>query len=170
MTSPLDDGNRWAVLGVTVLAMTCVGLIPDHVPAAALINESPSLPKGVYLRLRGREPSKGAVVAVPQPASTRRYLAGLGVPAEVLLIKRVAAVGGEVVCRTKGRVTTPVRIVETRLRDGRGVALPAWTGCLTLAADELFLLGDTDSSFDSRYFGPVRRGEIEGVYQEGVTW
>lgn len=168
--TPLDTGNRWAVLGVTVFMMTCVGMILDHVPALALVNESPSLPKGVYVRQPGGPPARDAIVAVPQPKETRPYLSGLGMPAKVLLIKRVAAVGGEVVCRHEGEVTTPGRAVRALAHDRRGVPLPTWWGCRRLASDELFLLGDTASSFDSRYFGPVRRDQVEGVYREGLTW
>lgn len=168
--TPLDTGNRWAVLGVAVFMMTCIGLILDHVPALALVNESPSLPKGVYVRQPGGTPNREAIVAVPQPMAIRPYLSGLGMPAEVLLIKRVVAVGGDVVCRHDGKVTTPDRVVRALARDRRGIALPTWTGCRRLAADELFLLGDTGSSLDSRYFGPVRRDQIQGVYREGLSW
>ena len=168
--TPLDTGSRWAVLGVAVFMMTCVGLVLEHVPALALVNESPSLPKGVYVRQPGGTPDRDAIVAVPQPRAIQPYLFGLGMPAEVLLIKRVAAVGGDVVCRHDGVVATPHHVVRALVRDSRGVDLPTWAGCRRLASDELFLLGDTPSSFDSRYFGPVRRDEVEGVYREGLTW
>ncbi|MFA4952367.1 MULTISPECIES: S26 family signal peptidase [Brevundimonas] len=170
MTSPLDNGNRWAVLGVAVFMMTCVGLILDRCPALALVNESPSLPKGVYFRQPGEGPDRNAIVAVPQPRVARPYLSGLGMPQDILLIKRVAAVGGEVVCRSDDEVRTPDRVVRARSRDRQGVALPTWSGCRRLASDEVFLLGDTASSFDSRYFGPVHRDQIRGVYREGLTW
>lgn len=170
MTSPLDNGNRWAVLGVTVFLLGCGSLILDHAPALALVNESPSLPTGVYIRVPGAVPERAAIVAVPQPASGRAYLAGLGMPSDVLLIKRVAATGGQVVCRHGGSLSTPGRTVEVKDRDRRGVRLPVWHGCRRLAADELFLLGDTASSFDSRYFGPVRRDQVQGVFAEGLTW
>ena len=52
----------------------------------------------------------------------------------------------------------------------RGAALPAWRECRILAPDEVFLLGDTPGSFDSRYFGPVRRSDVVGVYREVLTW
>jgi type IV secretory pathway protease TraF len=168
--TPLDTGNRWAVLGVAVFMTTCVSLILDHVPAMALVNESPSLPKGVYVREPGGTLDRDAIVAIPQPAEIRPYLSGLGMPADVLLIKRVAAVGGDIVCRHASEVTTPDRAGRALAKDRRGVALPTWTGCRRLAVDELFLLGDTASSFDSRYFGPVRRDHVVGVYLEGVTW
>lgn len=170
MTSPLDNGNRWAVLGVAVAMMSVAGLVLDHAPALALVNESPSLPRGLYVRQPSAAPSRSAVVAVPQPLSIRPYLAGLGMPDEILLIKRVAAVGGETVCRDGDRVRTADRVAKALAKDRRGIALPVWVGCRQLAPDELFLLGDTAASFDSRYFGPVRKREITGVYREILTW
>lgn len=169
MTSPLDNGNRWAVLGVAVFMLGLAGVVAETTPALALVNESPSLPRGVYLR-RGWEPGIGSIVAIPQPEASRSYLAALGMPAEILLIKRVAAQGGDQVCRDHDRVRTPHRTVRALAGDRSGVALPAWSGCHRLGADELFLLGDSPDSFDSRYFGPVRRTAITGVYREVLTW
>lgn len=170
MTSPLDNGNRWAVLGVTVFFLTLGALIADQTPALALVNESPSIPRGLYLRQLGGAPERGAMVALAQPPIARRYLGALGMPGEVLLIKRVAAVGGDPVCRQGPMLRIPGRMAPVLDRDRRGVALPGWIGCRRLGPDELFLLGDTPGSFDSRYFGPVRIRDLEGVFRETLTW
>lgn len=139
-------------------------------PALALINESPSLPRGLYLRdLRG-EPVTGAIVAIDQPASVRPYLARLGMPAKVRLIKRVAASAGDLVCSDGRRLRTPDRTVAVPDHDRSGVALPVWRGCRPLGPDERLLLGDTPNSLDSRFFGPVSVARIEGVYRETLTW
>lgn len=169
MTSPLDTGDRWAVLGVTLVFLGVGAMIAKATPALAVVNESPSLPRGLYLRQAGPVVT-GSIVAIPQPARARPYLAGLGMPAGVLLIKRVAAQGGDLVCRDHARVVSPWRTVRAWARDRRGSALPIWSGCRRLAPDELFLLGDSAGSFDSRYFGPVRRAAITGVYREVLTW
>jgi len=142
----------------------------DRLPPRVLVNESASLPRGLYWRGPNRIPARGDVTAVPQPEVARAYLRGLGMPGDVLLLKRIAATGGDVVCAEAGRVKTPARSVEVRARDRRGTSLPSWNGCRRLASDELFLLGDTASSFDSRYFGPVRRAEKTGLYREVFTW
>ncbi|CAN5287591.1 S26 family signal peptidase [Brevundimonas staleyi] len=168
--TPLDTGNRWAVLGVTVFFLTLGALIAEQTPALALVNESPSVPRGLYLRQPGGAVESGAMVALPQPPIARRYLGALGMPDEVLLIKRVAAVGGDQVCRVGAVVRTPDRVVPVLDQDRRGMDLPGWTGCRRLAPDELFLLGDTPGSFDSRYFGPVRTRDLEGVFRETLTW
>lgn len=164
---PRQNIHRWA-LPIAGLAFAVVGIGFDG-PALALVNESPSLPRGLYLRT-GAPIERGAVVAIAQPAAARSYLRRLGMPDDVLLLKRVAAVGGDRVCAGFGTVRTPGRQVRPLDRDRQGVALPAWRECRLLAHDELFLLGDTPASFDSRYFGPVRRGEAKGVYQEVLTW
>ena len=160
----------WAGPVVAVLVLGALGLVGRHAPAPALVNESPSLPRGLYLRAPGETPRRGAVVALPQPAATRAYLGDLGLPGDLLLIKRVAAVGGDTVCRQGDRVAAATRTVAVRSRDRRGTPLPAWTGCRRLESEELFLLGDTPGSFDSRYFGPVRVSDVDGVFREILTW
>lgn len=152
-------------LGVVMAALAVGG----ERPVMALINESPSLARGLYFRA-SEEVRPGAVVAVTQPASVRLYLAGLGMPGDVLLLKRVAAVGGDRVCFAEGAVRTAARAAPRLERDRRGAILPAWRECRVLEPDEVFLLGDTRGSFDSRYFGPVRRSEVVGVYTEVLTW
>ncbi len=147
-----------------------VATAADSLPAVALVNESPSLPRGIYARVPSKTIPLGSVVAIPQPAGSRAYLGSLGMPADVLLLKRVAAVGGDRVCGRNQTVDTPRRRVAARPQDRRGVRLVAWQECRVLRADEVFLLGDTPGSFDSRYFGPVSRSEITGVYREVLTW
>ncbi len=173
MTSAIPFRRFRAPLGVAAaaaIACAAAAVSADQARAFALINESPSLPRGLYLRHADASPTPGAIVATPQPSVARRYLGPLGMPPDVLLIKRVAAGPGDRVCRRGDRIHTPVRTVEVLNRDRRGAVLPRWDGCRTLGAHELFLLGDTAASFDSRYFGPVTATELEGVYREVITW
>lgn len=160
---------RWTATVSAVGVFLAFMAVEVERPAVALINESPSLPRGLYLR-SGEDVGRGSIVAIVQPEALRPYLKRLGMPSEVLLIKRVAAVGGDRVCSDGRGVHTPGRRVMRIAEDGEGVALPAWNQCRDLASDELFLLGDTRGSFDSRYFGPVGRDEVSGVYREVLTW
>lgn len=160
--------RRWGppLGGVAFAAVMAMGF---DGPELALVNESPSLPRGLYVRTDAAI-ERGAVVALPQPVAVRPYLARLGMPGDVLLLKRIAAVEGDLVCAGVGNVRTPGRQVRTLDRDRQSAVLPAWRECRRLARDELFLLGDTPGSFDSRYFGPVLRGDAVGVYREVLTW
>jgi type IV secretory pathway protease TraF len=139
-------------------------------PAPLLINESPSLPRGVYRHRPSAAPDLSALVALRQPDAVQPYLARRGMPEAVRLIKRVAATGGDVVCSDGRRLGVPGRVVAVRPRDRAGQPLPVWRGCRRLAADERLLLGDTATSLDSRYFGPVTTAQIEGVYTAVLTW
>ncbi|MEH6678169.1 S26 family signal peptidase [Phenylobacterium sp.] len=161
---------RWIWAGAAVLALACgAAAWPRSGPPPLLINESPSLPEGVY-GLERRTAGLGATVAVAQPPAGRAYLAALGMPGEVMLIKRVAAVQGDRVCLDGERLTAGSQTRRVRRRDGQGRVLPLWAGCRLLGPGELFLLGDTPGSFDSRYFGPVHRDQVIGVYREIFTW
>lgn len=139
-------------------------------PKIVLINESRSLPPGLYLRRFCVSPDRGRLVAFAQPEAARSYLAGLGTPPDMMLLKRVAAAGGDQVCRRDDRLHAPGAKARVMGRDRLGRALPQWTECRVLETDELFLLGDTPGSFDSRYFGPVRLRDTKGVFARAATW
>jgi len=153
-----------AVAGI--LALSLSGRAADLV----LINESPSLPKGLYVRTLGASPARGAIVALAQPEAVRPYLSRLGMPSDVRLIKRVAGMPGDPVCARNERLLVGSRDLPVLADDRRGAALPRWSGCRALRADEYFLLGDTPTSFDSRYFGPANRADLIGVYRSLLTW
>lgn len=128
-------------------------------------NASPSVPRGFYLR-SAEAPRVGAYVTVraarvaPAYARTRNFAD----PTDSF-IKRVAAVGGTTVCAHGARVTIDgVSSVTRAASDSLGRPLPSWSGCLQLAPNQVFLLGQTDDSFDSRYWGPISTDEIDGVW------
>jgi conjugative transfer signal peptidase TraF len=165
---------RWGLplgLGAAAAIVVAVGAAAKTAwPDVVLVNETPSLPKGLYLRVPDRRPSRGAVVAIAQPKAARGYLASLHMQADVKLLKRVAATPGDEVCRDRDVLRWPGGDVRAFARDRRGVALPSWSGCARLRPDQLLVLGDTATSFDSRYFGPVRRANVSGVYVEALRW
>lgn len=156
-----------------LLALAALEVAAAHGPGRGkllVVNESPSLPMGLYLR-RGPGPaSPGDVVAVRPPPAAHAYLRTLGIRPGARLLKRIAAVRGDRVCAHDHVVVTPTRRVDAAAIDRRGQPLPHWRGCRRLARDELFLLGDTPTSFDSRYFGPVAQAEIDGAYREILRW
>src|SRR3546814_6787792 len=82
--------------------------------------------------------------------STGGYLP-LGVP----LIKPVAALPGQHVCRNGVAITIDGKPVgAAREQDRMHRPLPVWEGCRVVAPDEIFFMNaDRSDSLDGRYFG-----------------
>ena len=156
------------VLGALSLAALCTAslfqIVRPSVPRL-LYNPSPSAPIGWY-RLRPETYAhRGDLVAALAPKSgaalalERDYL-----PPNIPLIKTVWAVSGEQICYVDRRVLVQGRPVLIVLKhDVLGRALPTRSGCYELSKDEVFLISnDVQTSFDSRYFGPVKRENLLG--------
>jgi conjugative transfer signal peptidase TraF len=148
-----------------VTALTLLGAFAAR--PVFLLNTTPSEPLGLYVETPGPV-SAGRLVAFRAPASAFPYAdRRLGYLRHTTLLKAVAAGPGDAVCTTAGRLRindqdrAPIAV-----RDSLGVTLPRWTGCRRLEANELFVFSDrVSNSFDSRYFGPIDRSSIVGVYR-----
>jgi type IV secretory pathway protease TraF len=103
------------------------------------------------------------VVTPPEPLAmfldTRRYL-----PKGVPLLKHIAALPGQSVCRTGDTISIDGSAVGAALdRDHLGRSLPVWQGCRVIAAGEVFLMNrQSVASLDGRYFGPLPTTTIVG--------
>lgn len=141
-------------------------LAPRPAHDLLLYNPSPSIPPGFYVRVE-ETPRRADIVTVhaadvaPAEALARDFT-GHG----DRFIKHVAAAEGDRVCAAERTVSINGRTAAVRvLTDSQGRPLPRWYGCVTLAGDQFLLLGDAAQSFDGRYWGPVRRSQIEGVWR-----
>lgn len=136
-----------------------------------IINETISMAKGAYIRTgSAQRVERGDIIAMPMNRPARDYLGEkLGYPKDTMLIKRVAGLSGDVMCRDGIEVTINAQTVQAARRDSGGNLLPYWSGCHVLLPNEVFLLGDHVSSFDSRYFGPVTKAELSGTYKALMT-
>lgn len=133
-------------------------------PVLLVWNASASAPIGLYRVHAGGPIRRGDMVVAwtPEPARSlaarRHYL-----PANVPLVKRVAAAARDKVCAAGNAVSINGRRVALRRKsDPAGRPMPRWSGCRELRAGEYFLLMDSPLSFDGRYFGTTRRGDILG--------
>ena len=156
--------RRLGVIAASGIAL--IGATMVTKPAPRLVwNASASAPVGLYGVTPGARVGQGDMVIarLAEPmrtlAASRRYL-----PANVLLVKRVAALPGATVCARGRAIWIDGRRVATRRRrDGAGRPMPWWTGCRRLAPGFVFLLmPHVPGSFDGRYFGPTRVSDIVG--------
>ena len=154
-----------AALLATAAALALVAL-PSLVilPTRILWNVSSSVPIGLYRVAPITAPALGDLVAVMPPEPLARFLAVRSYLGEdVPLIKRVAALSGQTVCRLDERVLIDGAVVAVaQARDNLGRALPDWQGCRVLGADDVLFLNAEPRSLDGRYFGPLSRGSILG--------
>ena len=158
-----------ATAGVTFLGIRAL----VH-PAPWLVwNASASAPLGLYGVVHGHAVARGHLVLAEPPDAARRLSAERGyLPADVPLVKRVAAMHGDTVCGAGVAITINGRQVAERLSaNSRGRPLPAWQGCRLLHGGEVFLLMEgVADSFDGRYFGPVEATAIIGRLVPLWTW
>jgi conjugative transfer signal peptidase TraF len=147
----------FAALGFSVLAVFSPG--PKFI-----WNASASVPIGLYALNPVGPLHVDDLLAVRPPKSLavfldrRRYLP-IGVP----MLKRVAALPGQKICRFGRAVSIDGKYVaEAQERDRFGRPLPVWQGCRVITDGEVFLLNARWDSLDGRYFGPISARSIIG--------
>jgi conjugative transfer signal peptidase TraF len=158
--------RRWPVLGLAA-TVSVLALAADFTARPIMLfNITPSEPTGLYVETPDR-PAQGRLIAFQAPAAAFPYADGrLGYLRHTTLLKTVAASAGDEVCTLTGRLRINGRDrAPIAVHDGLGVPLPRWSGCRRLAANELLVFSSrVPNSFDSRYFGPVDRAAVIGVY------
>lgn len=153
--------------GVTAVV---VGLMID--PEARFIwNRTGSAPVGLYM-LSDQPMTHGAWVIVPARSSEAEWVSNRGyVGDDWPLIKRVAALPGDEICREGNTISiNHSRVAEALGTDGLGRQMPVWHVCSVLGDDEVFLLNSHPRSIDGRYFGPTKISDIGGSLRLLWTW
>ena len=142
-----------------------------NLPSKLIWNASNSVPRGLY-RVTNEALTHGKIAVVRLPFHIRKQVHELGVlPMNVLLLKPVAALQGDEICRLGDVVLINKEAVSVALKhDQKGQKLPQWQGCFTIKRGEFFLLSDHQNSFDGRYFGTINRQNIEGVAKPLWVW
>ena len=158
--------TRFGYVMTTYFAVMSVGVFSFLPVAPKLIwNASASVPLGLYSIEPARHLEITDLVAVhtPEPLASfmaeRRYL-----PRGVPLMKRVAGLPGQRVCRDGVHITVDgIDMGEALARDRAGRALPTWQGCRRIADGEVFLMNwQVRDSLDGRYFGLTSTDQIIG--------
>ncbi|TNC96121.1 MAG: conjugal transfer protein [Stygiobacter sp.] len=157
--------TRFGWVVATSAAALAIGASSFAHPAPRLLwNATASTPVGFYAVQPVRALHVGDLVATWPPEALARFLAEGGyLPMGVPLLKQVAAVAGQSVCRTGRTVTIDgIAVAAARERDSRGRDLPVWSGCRILEDGEILLLNRHPDSLDGRYFGPLPVSSVIG--------
>ncbi|MEM6739332.1 MAG: S26 family signal peptidase [Pseudomonadota bacterium] len=152
------------VIGSAGIALIALSAVVSANPILVW-NASASVPIGFYVVQPLDTPSVGDLVVLEPPSPLGDWLlehSYLG--ADVPLIKHVAAIPGQRVCRTDVTVSIDgTTVAAAKERDRFDRPLPGWQGCQRLTDDQVFFLNPgTEASLDGRYFGPLPRDTIIG--------
>ncbi len=160
-------------VGYAVLLGT--GLIGYRLPAALgyCLNLTPSEPVGIY-RLAPGGAERGALVWLKQPTGPTALVLRRYAPANIPLIKRVAAVAGDVVqlgahgVRIDGTLWPDSAPLD---RDAEGQPLQHYQfGNYRVRTRQVWVLSQHPRGIDSRYFGPVAISSVISQLIPVIVW
>ena len=156
---------RNLVLSVSGISVAAIGIASlGSFPTKLVWNGSASAAVGLY-RVEKRDPELGDYALVKPNERLAQFIFGRGyLPPDVPLLKRIAALPGDEICRENERIfINKIVVAEALLTDSFGRKMPEWSGCFTLKSDEVFLLNAPEKSLDGRYFGATKRADIIGI-------
>ena len=160
--------DKKIIAGAAVLLLAgaaALEIVAPPIPRL-IYNKSVSAPVGWYRIDPGGPIEKDTLVAAFPPDDARQLADHRGyLPAHVPLIKTVWAMAGDEICAENGVVSVAVKPdLIAQNTDSAGREMPALEGCFTLSETEFFLVStDTETSFDSRYFGAVKAKNVLGT-------
>jgi len=154
----------WDVLEVIIIALLAAFLIRYFVAQPFLVSGAsmePNFHNANFLIVdeltyRFRAPQRGEVIIFKYPGNEKEYF-----------IKRIIGLPGETLTVDLNTVT--ITTTTSTLTLTEPYIKPATAGqgiskVITLASDEYFVMGDNrGNSFDSRSWGPLKKGEITGL-------
>ncbi|MBB2201619.1 S26 family signal peptidase [Gluconacetobacter tumulisoli] len=153
----------------TYVAVMAIVLGAVFRPAPRLIwNATASTPVGLYRLQPTHELHVGDLIAIRPPADIAGMLARGGyLPLGVPLLKPVAALPGQLICRVGAIVSVDGKpLGDARTHDHRGRPLPVWQGCRHVLPGQIFVMNPAvPTSLDGRYFGVLPVDAVLGHAQ-----
>lgn len=149
--------------------------------AGVRINLSPSEPLGLWrvvpVRPSARALRRGDDVGFCPPVRRYPFLEpGTCRSGLMPFVKQIVGLPGDRITETDRGVTVDGRRLPHSRPHRRsihgGIRLPQWRGRMTLGPGVYWTYGANDPglSFDSRYWGPLRRARIRFIVQPLLTW
>ncbi|MBM9401026.1 S26 family signal peptidase [Gluconacetobacter azotocaptans] len=157
--------RRGWFLATYCAALGTLATVDFHPEPRWVWNETASVPIGLY-RIQPTVPVRvGDIVALRLPEREATLLATRGyLPFGVPLLKPVAALAGQNVCRSGVHVTIDGKAAgDAKTVDHRGRPLPVWQGCQHLGPGQVFVMNAAvPTSLDGRYFGVLPMDTVIG--------
>ncbi len=157
--------SRFIPIGLGAVLIAALGVQSAVEFAPRIVwNASASAPIGLY-RIEKRPPKISDFVLVDADDNLQKLITERGyLPSEVPLLKRVAALADDEICREQERVfVNRIHVAEALIFDSAGRKMPSWSGCFLLESDEMFLLNAPEKSLDGRYSGATNASQIIGI-------
>ena len=162
---------RRAVVALAVVATTILSLGPCF-GKQIYLNVTDSVPVGLYLLSTNEGFEKNDLLLLRRPhdleslAQNRPWLR-----TRTVFLKRLQGRAGDRFCATEQTFTLAERTVPVAANDRDGEPLPHLpSGCQEVPEGAFIVLGDNQSSFDSRYFGPVDESLVIGKAIPIFVW
>jgi len=165
--------RRFVPLTAGAVSIGALGLAIAYEFSPILVwNASASAPIGLYRIKAGAHPRIGDFVLVEPDPSLEQFITERGyLPPKIPLIKRVAALSGDNICRhDQAILVANIHVADALFFDSAGRKMPVWSGCVTLKSDDIFLLNAPENSLDGRYFGATRMSRVIGVAIPVLVW
>ncbi len=146
-------------------SLTIGGLSLLDITPRLLWNATASVPVGFYTLRAEATYIASDLVAVTPPEPLEQFMVERGyIGADVPMLKRIAGLPGQQVCRLRSTITVDgVELGAALERDRLGRDMPIWQGCKIIAQSELFLMNwEVRDSLDGRYFGPIPASFVIG--------
>lgn len=146
-------------LGLSAILFSVASPLPDRL----IWNRTGSIPEGLYW-LSDDPFTKGGWVVVSARSAEAEWAELNGFVGEDWpLLKRVAGVPGDEICRDGETVLiNGMPVGEALIASGTGVLLPSWNGCRRIEDGKIFLMNAHPHSLDGRYFGMTSAHDIVG--------
>ena len=157
--------SRFIPIGLGAVSIAALVLASAFEFAPRLVwNASASAPIGLY-KIENRAPAIGDFVLVDPDKNLVKWITERGyLPSDIPLLKRVAALAGDEVCRENERIfINKTHVADSLFVDSLGRKMPVWSGCFSLRKNEIFLLNAPEKSLDGRYFGATNASQMVGI-------
>jgi len=168
-------GPKRPILRVTFGLLGVWAILPSVVgPRVIVINTSPSVAPGLYVRCAG-PPAVGRIIDFRVPYLARPYVRErTGCDGDDwYILKPIAAGPGDRVDTTGSSLIINGHQIARMppAHDSAGRRLPVWRDNRVLRPDEFFVFSARiPNSFDSRCYGPIPRRDIASVRSPLITW